>query len=242
MLREPACIAFCQQLGNDSLTKLLENPTHKLTKLQDLAELTRCIQLKDDDIFKDYRQTIPSKIVCSDTYLYTLKIRLIVISARSTYLRQKYRAMESNILLAEYEIIKKIIFAILSVQRLTHINSLKGIRTSFQLLSACKHRAYLREFIEFDIVNEYEILKKTFCPTIQVILAETEEFDKGPCELCVYCEQEIEAGKLMCKNDHDMPRCCVSMIQVRQVKKKIDEIIIESILIYICCGFNFRCR
>lgn len=96
-LREPGHLAVCHNFGGQKSLEVLQNSsTHNLSRAQDLAEAIRSAQLRNDKIFENYLNTYPGVIVCNDQYAYALKIRLIVTSARSTYLRQKNRVIESS--------------------------------------------------------------------------------------------------------------------------------------------------
>lgn len=214
VLRDPAHIAVCHHLGGlRSLEMLLNNHTYSLSGMHDLAEAVRSAQLRSDKLFHSYLNTLPSEIVCTSEYLYSLKVRLIVTSARSTYLRLKNRIMDSSNLLGEYDILKKFIFAVRSYQALTYFNQLSDLKP-FQILSAQCHRRSLREFVDMSIFEEYEIIKMQFHPAIELLLNETHTFDERLLEQCVYCNQPIEHGKEVCSENHELPRCCISMVQL----------------------------
>lgn len=156
-LREPGHIAVCHQLGGlKSLDMLLNNSTYSLANMQDLAEAIRNVQLRNDKIFQHYLSTYPTEIAISDEYIYSLKVRSIVCSARSTYLRQKNRLAESGNLLGEYNILKKFIFAIQSYKILSQLKTNHKKLNQFQKLSAQRHRTSLQDFINLSIFDEYE--------------------------------------------------------------------------------------
>lgn len=215
MLREPANVTVCSHLsGLESLNLLQSNPTKSLAHCHDLAEAVLCAQLKNDKLFRDYIETPPDEIECNNDYLYSLKIRLIVTSARSTYLRQKNRMIESGNLLGEYDIAKRFIFAIQSYQVLSLFKKTKTELNALQLVAAQCHRFSLRDFIELSIFDEYDVIKKRFHPAIESILSATECFDGCVAEGCSYCEEPIEFGKNMCNDEHDLTRCCITRTQV----------------------------
>lgn len=187
--------------------------------MHDLAEAIRNAQLKSDKLFHNYLNILPTEIVSTDEYLYSLKVRLIVTSARSTYLRMKNRIVESSNLLGEYDIIKKFIFAVHSYRTLTHLSTVDKPKP-FHILSAQCQRTALREFVDLSIFEEYEIIKMQFHPTIEQLLVDTETFDDRLLEQCVYCDQPIERGKTICDQGHDLPRCCFSQVQLPMLNER----------------------
>lgn len=86
--------------------------------------------------------------------------------------------------------------------------------TSFQLTAARCQRNYLREFTATAIVEKFETMRKEFVPNVELLLIETEHFDEISTEKCVYCDEIIDIGKFVCANEHKLPRCCISMVQV----------------------------
>lgn len=214
-LREPGHIAVCHQLGGSkSLELLLNNPNHSLTYKQDLAEAIRNIQLRNDTIFKNYLDIYPTEIVCSKEYVYALKVRLILTSARSTYLRQKNRMIESGTLLGEYNVLKKFILAIQSYSILTHLNQHPKKLNEFQIISSQCHRTSLYEFNNLSIFDEYEAIKAKFHIDIEKLLTQTDSLDKRAVEKCVYCDLPVDRINGICEQGHDLPRCCISMTQI----------------------------
>lgn len=193
---------------------LLNNPTHSLSGAQDLAEAIRNTQLRNDQIFKAYLDTYPDEMTCTDEYIYSLKVRLIVTSARSTYLRQKNRMIESGNLLGEYNILKKFILAIQSYTILLRLSKNPKKITQFQIISAQCHRRALLEFINLSIFDEYEAIKVHFHPSIESVLSATDGFDKRGIEQCAYCDGPIDSIKGICEQEHDLPRCYISMTQI----------------------------
>lgn len=214
-LREPGHITVCHQLGGKrSLEILMNNPTHSLSGAQDLAEAIRSTQLRNDKIFKDYLDTYPTEMTCTDEYVYLLKVRLIVTSARSTYLRQKNWMIESGNLLGEYNILKKFILAIQSYSILLRLNKNAKKLSKFQIISAQCHRTSLYDFINLSIFDEYEAIKVQFHPLIEMLLTASEGLDKRAVEKCAYCDGPVDRIKGICEQEHDLPRCCISMTQI----------------------------
>lgn len=221
VLREPAIITVCHQLGGlQALERLLNNPTKSLSKYHDLAEAMRCAQLKNDKLFRNYLEKGPTEIVCDNDYLYSLKIRLIITSARSTYLKQKSRITESSNLLGEYDIAKRFIFAIRSYRTLSLFLKNKKKLNDLQIISAQCHRVYLKDFVELSIFDEYEAVKVKFHPAIETMLADTNFFDGVVLETCTYCEEPIEVGKTVCNNEHEFPRCCITQLQIPMMNQR----------------------
>lgn len=210
----------CQHMGAECLTHMLANDSLKLTRVHDLAELVRCTQDEDDKVYKEYLSKLPDEICVTDTYLYSLKVRLVVTSARSTYLRQKYRLKESSQMLGEYEMLRRIVHIIWAIRSLSHLNGQRGQLSVFQKEAAHGLRAFLRAFLQIDVTNVCETVIKRFRPMIELLLTETKHFDEYSAISCVYCDQPIEVGKLVCADDHDMPRCFLSQVQVPLLNRR----------------------
>lgn len=220
VIREPASVMVCQHMGAKSLTHMLANESLELTHVHDVAELVRCTQEKYDDVYQEYLGKMPDDICVTDAYLYSLKVRLVVTSGRSTYLRQKYRLKESSQLLGEYEILRKIVFVIWAIRSLGHLNGQREKLSTFQMEAANGLRAFLRTFLQMDVTNVCETLIKRFQPTVELLLTETERFGEFPAVSCVYCDQPIDVEKLLCAEEHDMPRCFLTQVQVPLMNRR----------------------
>lgn len=219
-LREPGQMSICHQLGGlKSLELLLKNPTHNLSNMQDLAEAVRSVQLRNDQIFHDYLCTYPVEFAITSEYIYSLKVRLIVTSARSTYLRQKNRLVESGNLLGEYNVLKKFIFAIQSYKILSQLIANHKKSNQFQKLSAQHHRNSLRDFLNLSIFDEYEAIKAQFRPLIENVLTATEKFDDKIVEKCPICDKPIEPMQCECQDDFELPKCCISLTFIPMMGK-----------------------
>lgn len=93
-----------------------------------------------------------------------------------------------------------------------------------------------------ELTENYGRLRAEALPEIQLLLVETQFLDTGLQEECVYCGAHIEEDKLVCNDGHDLPRCCLSMAQVRyisifQFRGKLYNF--EYFLIFFCdlCAF-----
>lgn len=215
VLREPGHIAVCHQLGGlKSLELLLNNPTRNLSRMHDLAEAIRNVQIKNDKLFQDYLGIYPTEFSITDDYIYTLKVRLIVTSARSTYLRQKNRLIESGNLLGEYNILKKFIFAIQSYKILSQLSQNPKKLNEFQKLSVQCHRKSLQDFLNLSIFDEYEMIKEKFRPIIERMLTTTNKIHGNLGEECPICNKPIEPIRCECQDDFELPKCCFSLINV----------------------------
>lgn len=185
--------------------------------MHDLCEAVRNAQLRNEKIFQTYLTAYPNEVALTDEYVYLLKVRLIVTSARSTLLRQKNRMIESGNLLGEYNILKKFIFAIQSYTLLVRFNSKSGAKklSAFQKLSAKCHRAALHDFINLCIFDEYEKIRAEFVQLIEKLLIATDKFDDDKIiETCSYCDAPIGRNTGVCSDEHEMPRCCISLVQI----------------------------
>lgn len=215
-LREAGHIAVCHQLGGqNSLDMLLNNSAYNLLNTQDLAEAIRNAQLRSDNVFESYLSIYPPEVVMTDEYIYSLKVRLIVTSARSTYLRQKNRLLESGNFLGEYNILKKFIFAIQSYKLLIRFKTNYKKLSQFEKLSAQYHRASLKEFINLDIFEEYEAIRIEFRALIEKLLIAMDKFnDDWVDEMCAYCDEPVDRDTSVCGSKHELPRCCISLVHI----------------------------
>lgn len=214
-LREPGHIAVSHLLGGvNSLEMLLHNRTCNLSQRQDLAESIRSTQLRNDKIFKSYLDVYPPEIACTEEYVYILKVRIILTSARSIYLRLKNRLIESGNLYGEYNVLKKFIAAIQSYAILKRLHQNANDLDEFQIISGQCHRTVLNEFINLSIFDEYEAIKEQFNRQIEDLLTSTDEFDTRAVERCAYCECAVDRVKGICDQNHDIPRCCITMTQI----------------------------
>lgn len=109
---------------------------------------------------------------------------------------------------------KKLFFAIRSCCGIKHLLEINEKLTEFQALSLRCQRNFVRGFLNADLSANYESLRRDIQPEVELLLTESEEACAEVVEKCVYCEAEIESGKLMCNENHDLPRCCLSMTQV----------------------------
>lgn len=91
--------------------------------------------------------------------------------------------------------------------------------SEFQALSLTCQRNFLKHFLSSDLLEAYERLRNEIQPELEMLLTESEESCENVVERCVYCDDVIDDGKMMCGDSHDMPRCCLSMIQVPILNK-----------------------
>ncbi|XP_031626263.1 uncharacterized protein LOC116342686 [Contarinia nasturtii] len=214
-LREPGHLTVCHQLGGQKSLETLQNSTtYNLSRAQDLAESIRCAQLRHDKIFENYLKTYPSEIECNEQYAYALKVRLLVTSARRTYLRQKNRIIECGNVNSEYNVLKKFILTLQSYSILLHLNKIAKKLNEFQIISAQCHRRSLYEFINLNVAKEYESIKVQFHPLIETLLTKSDGLDKRAIEKCAYCDAPVDGVKGVCELEHNLPRCCISMVQI----------------------------
>lgn len=118
-----------------------------------------------------------------------------------------------NELLTEFDIVKKLLLTIRYCRGIQYLSSLTSL-TDFQALSLQCQRNYVTMFMSDDLTPSYEQLRLGMQADIEVSLAESEPNERQQQEKCTYCDANIETGKLMCNDEHDMPRCCLSMVQV----------------------------
>lgn len=84
--RKTSTIAIHHEKNVNALENLLHNANDHTKLKLDFAELFRC-QQSEEDAYADYFENSPTPIKFDDAYLYSLKVRMIATSARSTYLR-----------------------------------------------------------------------------------------------------------------------------------------------------------
>lgn len=215
ILREPAHIAVCHYIdGVQALKNLMQPTAYNLATQQDLALLIQNIQMSNDTVFQSYLATYPSAMDYTDAYIHELKVRLIVISARCTFLKSKNRLIESGNLMAEYGFLASMISAARAYRMLKHLSGKKKKLTDFQRLVIVCNRAVLRSFVSSSIFDEYDAIKMPFHSSIEEMLAKTEDCIRSTDELCIYCEEPVDQRTRVCSDGHVMPRCCISSIQL----------------------------
>lgn len=128
--------------------------------------------------------------------------------------RRRWLLLQADAILSEFEIVKKLLFAIRCCIGIKYLTSLTTPLTDFQCLSLKCQRALVRQFLSTDLTNNYELLRIDFQPDIEILLTESESSIVNIVEKCVYCDGLIEGDQLICAENHDMPRCCLSMVQV----------------------------
>lgn len=218
VLRKPTTISFCTTRTFDIMSKLLRNDSICLSNYYDCAEILRYLELRRGEIPVEYFEEIVLPIETTDLYLYKLKIRLIACNARSSYYKRKSLMVESNYLRHEFNIIRKTIFAITYYKRLSYLMNIENFNEllPLQQLAAKSWRAYLIDYCDAShmILEAYEKVRDTLKISFDILLDETKKFEQSPAEKCLYCEEDIEVNKLTCPDNHEMTRCCVTMIQV----------------------------
>lgn len=218
VLRKPTTISFCTTRTFDIMYKLLKNDSICLSNFYDCAEILRYLELKRGEIPVEYFEQIIVPIETTDIYLYKLKIRLIACNARSSYYKRKSLMVESNYLRHEFNIIRKTILAITYYKRLSYLMNIENFNEllPFQQLAAKSWRAYLIDYLDVKhtILEVYEKVRDTLKISFDILLEETKKFEDSPSETCLYCNQYISVNMLTCPDSHEMPRCCVTLIQV----------------------------
>lgn len=214
MLRKPTSISVCQYMGADCALELRNAPQMKLTDRLDLAELTRCLIFKNPGPFQELLQSGIEDVNTSDDCLLELKIRLIIASALHARAKRKQQVKEMDDWQVECEALRCLILAINCTRSLSRLTELKTPLTENQSAGCQNIRAYLQAFVTRNLSGHLEAAKLALHPTIELILTETEPFDSQIQLTCVYCDEPIPTGKLTCANEHEMPRCVFSMVQV----------------------------
>lgn len=204
-------------MNDDCLKRLQSIEPGKLYQAKDLAELTRCLILRGENGIADTSLNTSDLIICSNEYLHLLKIQLITTMAKCSSLRHRKDTKGAEQEIERYNLIRKIILAIKSTWTLSHLNYIE--RTSslnaFQITSAQSFRHFLNEFSKnYDFGIEFNRIRTELCPSIDILLSETERFDKMQTMQCICCDESIQVGNLNCVNDHKLSRCCISMVQV----------------------------
>lgn len=218
VLRKPTTISFCTTHTVDIMYKLLKNDTICLSKFYDCAEIVRYLEMKRGEIPLEYFEEIILPVETTDSYLYKLKVRLIACNARSSYYKRKSLMVESNYLRHEFNVIRDTILAITYYKRLSYLMNIENFNEllPFQQLAARSWRAYLIEYLDVThtILEVYETVRDTLKKSFDVLLEETKKFEDFSSETCLYCKNDIQLNTLTCSDKHDLPRCCVTLIQV----------------------------
>lgn len=171
-------------------------------------------QIRNDAIFQAYLAKYPAEMEITDSYIHQIKIRLIVASARCTFLKSKNRLIESGNLFAEYGFLTRMILAIRSYRIIKHLSRKTRTLGEFQRLAMLCCRTELRDFLSLSIFDEYDAIKLPFHSKIEEILAKTDGCVRSIDEFCVYCDKVIDQKTRMCSDNHNFPRCCISLIQL----------------------------
>ncbi|KAJ6646372.1 Interferon-inducible double-stranded RNA-dependent protein kinase activator A like A, partial [Pseudolycoriella hygida] len=235
-LRRPTIISFCTTSANEIMDKLLRNESLCLSNYYDCVEMIRLIEHRRGDLPEEYYKGNADRVETTDNYLYQLKIRSIACYARSAFYKRKTLTKDSNYLWHEFEYIRKMILAITYYKRLRYLMNIENFNDllPFQKLAGKSWRAYLNTFLEEDTgLKEYLLARNTLKINFDILLAETAGFDTFPSEFCLYCEKEIEVNKLACPDKHEIPRCCVTLLQVpldnRRVCRQCDAVALDDI-------------
>lgn len=121
----------------------------------------------------------------------------------------------------EYELIKKTILVINYNTRLQTILNQSTPKTlnKFQLLSIKCLATFLQNYMDGNFLEKYNIWHDSIRPNIQSICSELAEWEAEP-ESCSYCYEPIELNQMQCKHQHDIQRCCITMVQVPLVNTR----------------------
>lgn len=134
--------------------------------------------------------------------------------------RRRCQLALADMYFSEFEIVKKLLFAIRCCRGIKYLSSLRTELSEFQAQSLRCQRNYVRDFLSTELTESYEKLRIEIQADIEVLLTESEEASANVVEKCVYCDGVIDDGKLMCGDNHELPRCCLSMTQVSILNKK----------------------
>lgn len=107
--------------------------------------------------------------------------------------------------------------------------------TNFQKLSIKSMVIYLKNFLTNDFLKEYQEIRLLFQEILVILFDRVDFIDASAPEICVYCNEFVENEKLMCPDNHNMARCCISMVQVINIK--IIYITVFALIIITECSF-----
>lgn len=216
VLRRPVCLSICSYPTADILNSIENNKSLMLTDFADCCEVLRFTQLKNDEIPKETFDLIPNDNISTDkSFLYKLKIRLVFLHAQIGNCRKSNRAADGRLLLSEYSLIKQTILAIRFYNQLEIFTKIPvNALTHFQKLAAKCMRTYLLHFLRNNFLEKFE----NICNKLQkvfIAIAEKLTFlDDTVPELCAYCNDFVQKDQFVCKEQHEISRCCITMIQV----------------------------
>lgn len=91
-------------------------------------------------------------------------------------------------------------------------------RSSFQNLVGKCHWYTLKalQAVKIDDNPVYDPprpIDQTMYPIIEQILVETENVFEKAHECCIYCKKDILFPGLVCSQEHQFPRCCITLVQ-----------------------------
>lgn len=211
-MKQPITIAVSLMTSmNDPYRILLENPTKKLTNLFDCVEAVRYLGVvKTDSLSVLETECEPA---LTDEYIYHLKLKLIVLSAKSSYY-QKRSSTYFEVLKKQESSIMKVVNLVRALLLLERMSSREELSDRVRLSMRC-----LKIFIEISLKEEnpQEPLisaKEVIESRLNALIGKRKTSSHITPEVCFCCQEEIDKDRLSCSTDHQQNRCIITKLQI----------------------------
>lgn len=198
----------------------------------------------------DLTKQITQHIEISDEYSYKLKVWMVLCNARAGHMRyihifticilaislvyiincvynysRKSHLTEAGIYDTHFHLAKRTILVLTYFRQISAIfdaceDNIDRL-TNFQKLSAKSMAIYLRNFLKTDFLAEYTEMRFAFQQIFTLLFDRVRLLDETVPEICVYCNEFVVNGELVCPDNHNMTRCCISMVQVHALETLI---------------------
>lgn len=211
-MKQPITISVSLMTSmNDPYQILLENPSKRLTNFFDCVEAVRYLGVvKTDSLSALETECDPA---LTDEYIYHLKLKLIVISAKlSYYQRRSSRYFE--VLKEQESSIMKVVDLIRALLLLQRMASREELSDRVQLSMHC-----LKNFIEITLKEEnaqepLKSAKEVIESSLKALIAKRKTPSPITPEVCFCCQEKIDKDRLTCPQDHQQNRCIITKLQI----------------------------
>lgn len=211
-MKQPITIAVSLMTSmNNPYRILLENPSKKLTNLSDCVEAVRYLGVvKTDSLSALETECEPA---LTDEYIYHLKLKLIVIDAKSSYY-QRRSSTYFEILKEQESSMMKVVILVRALLLLERMASRQELSDRAQLSMRC-----LKIFIEISLKEEnpqepLKSAKEIIESRLNALMGDRKTSNHIAPEVCFYCQEEIDKDRLSCSKDHQQNRCIITKLQI----------------------------
>lgn len=223
VLKQPLAINLFKISSVDPYQVLIDNPTHKLTDYYDCLELVRFLGARDQATLQPLEK-LTCKTEISNKFLYFLKIQMVIYNAKFTFFKKRSN-LSADSCLESINIISNTIEVVRACLTLRGILAKQVKKPSelpeVVLKSAKCLRNFISLYLKLKLSPERNSYQLKLWSDVERIIEKTSFLKKFHfTEKCVYCEETIEKGELICKNDHRFARCAVTKLQLPIITKR----------------------